>query len=93
MVRFPLGLLVWVACSGEGEVGSTVEQSEEDSGGSSDGGTDSTVAGAQLEPVFSQDGGGFVGDLEVELRPSDGIGEVFACVAVPAESGTCVSVL
>ena len=58
-------------------------------GGTGDsGGGSGDLPGAELEPVFSQDGGGFVDELTVQLEPADGLGEVFGCLALPGDTCT-----
>jgi hypothetical protein len=57
-------------------------------GGDGTGGGSGDLPAAELEPVFSQDGGGFVDELTVQITSADGLGEVYGCLADPGDTCT-----
>lgn len=92
-VLLALGLL---ACSGSGTVEAPPVEGDDtgervggsgggDEGGGDGGGGSGDLPAATLEPVFSQDGGAFIGELSLSLSSADGLGEVHLCAADPGD--------
>lgn len=93
----PLPALLLLACTGSAPGGAERDSGAPGGGGETEGeegpSWDDTgspveeVPSAEALPVFSQDGGGFEGELSLEITSSSGRGKVWACLAPPDEEG------